>query len=533
MPAPTNDNLASATAISGETGFVSGSNVGATGQGGEEANAGLTVWWKWTPPRLGFFRFKTRYNANGNPQTDFDTFLSVYRGPDTAPTFASLANVGQGGSYAAWDIGSEVRFEVTSVALTTYYIRVDGRLAGSGAILLSWEPFIRQSLASCTDCAASTNPGETCMATIVIDPTLQAYYSFGAALPPGTYAVRYCSGVWRYSGGDRPDFPSGPPVHRPDFTLSRTPPFTNQTWPGQVSAGYWMHIYHSNRASGPLHFGEVLPPSFGYATAELAEAAMTCKEVVCKHTGGAVELYFTDNQYNDNVIGERAPRFACYRIRAKFIFVRVAMSIDGTGRRNCILYVQNTVGYPFNGINIEVVHGGEITGSVDTVTLNFPTSTEFPNFGVLGFLWNHDESPVGKTDSKITLRLSEGTGADLIRYDDLPVDFTPVLVTKMESVGPLGSCPTGSRNVVVSILNQSGGCTYALVATADTATGCVLMNDSCATLSSRAFTVGQIGAPQGKTFLTIPVKGAGACSFVLHLVDGPLTHPPALISFSI
>jgi hypothetical protein len=74
---PPNDNFANATEISGRSGTVSGSNVGA-GWGPDEpfhADVGnrYSVWWKWTSPVNGIATFSTA-------GTSFDpTILAVYQ----------------------------------------------------------------------------------------------------------------------------------------------------------------------------------------------------------------------------------------------------------------------------------------------------------------------------------------------------------------------------------------------------------------------------------------------------------------------
>src|ERR671936_2877394 len=60
--APTNDNFASAQAISGSSGSVTGSNVGATQETGEPLqgrSGGHTVLFSWTPPAAGAATFDT------------------------------------------------------------------------------------------------------------------------------------------------------------------------------------------------------------------------------------------------------------------------------------------------------------------------------------------------------------------------------------------------------------------------------------------------------------------------------------------
>jgi len=62
-PPPANDNFANAQAISGATGSVTATNVGATVEAGEptiqNVRGGASVWYRWTAPSNGTVRFDT------------------------------------------------------------------------------------------------------------------------------------------------------------------------------------------------------------------------------------------------------------------------------------------------------------------------------------------------------------------------------------------------------------------------------------------------------------------------------------------
>jgi hypothetical protein len=62
-PPPANDNFASAQVISGTSGSVSGTNVGATVEPGEptiqDNRGGASVWYKWVVPATGTYQFDT------------------------------------------------------------------------------------------------------------------------------------------------------------------------------------------------------------------------------------------------------------------------------------------------------------------------------------------------------------------------------------------------------------------------------------------------------------------------------------------
>src|SRR5437763_12486217 len=73
---PDNDAFASAHAISGPSGSVTGSNVDATAEPGEPDHGntgGASVWYAWTAPSSGAVTFTTAGSS-------FDTLLAAYTG---------------------------------------------------------------------------------------------------------------------------------------------------------------------------------------------------------------------------------------------------------------------------------------------------------------------------------------------------------------------------------------------------------------------------------------------------------------------
>ena len=143
---PSNDNFANATRISGTSGSVNGSTVGATRQSGEplplwKSAATNTIWWVWTAPSSGRATFST---AN----TTFDTVMGVY----TGSYLSSLSTVAQD------DDGGANRTSVCAFdasAGTTYYIAVSGYGSSQGSIRLGW------SIANATYTVTFYGGGET------------------------------------------------------------------------------------------------------------------------------------------------------------------------------------------------------------------------------------------------------------------------------------------------------------------------------------------------------------------------------------
>jgi Bacterial Ig domain/PASTA domain len=128
--APSNDNFASAQTISGWTGSVTGSSVGATFEAGEPRHeygaAEKTIWYVWTAPQSGSVTFDT-YGS------DFRAFVSVYTGSKVD----SLTLVARG-------LPTHVSNTVTRLTFaagqgTTYRIQIDGQAGSpSGNLVLTW-----------------------------------------------------------------------------------------------------------------------------------------------------------------------------------------------------------------------------------------------------------------------------------------------------------------------------------------------------------------------------------------------------------
>lgn len=139
-PPPPNDNFANAQVLSGCSGSVNGSNVGATHEPGEPqhfppapAFGGLgggnrSVWYQWQSPSSGTVTITTAGSR-------FDTVLAVY----TGSAFGSLSLVAQ-----ADDIPTDRTSSVSFIATggVTYKIAVDGYDNDSGGdfgpLTLNW-----------------------------------------------------------------------------------------------------------------------------------------------------------------------------------------------------------------------------------------------------------------------------------------------------------------------------------------------------------------------------------------------------------
>ncbi len=133
LSGPTNDLPQNATAISGLSGSVAGTNVGAHGEGPTGTATDMSnVWWKWTPPRPGAATFDTKGSA-------IDTVLRIYRIAPTTGTQVQILNVGEddnGGGGTA----SQLIFDATpgTSAGSYYLISVASKTSATGAIRLNW-----------------------------------------------------------------------------------------------------------------------------------------------------------------------------------------------------------------------------------------------------------------------------------------------------------------------------------------------------------------------------------------------------------
>jgi len=141
---PANNNFANAQTISGCTGGVIGTNVGANKEPGEPSHepdgdpGGGSVWYQWTAPATGVVTITTL-------GSNYDTELAVY----TGNAVGSLTTIVKNDDQAFPDIvTSSVNFPAT--AGTVYKIAVDGYGNDRGNIVLNW------SQNGCTDVWQST-----------------------------------------------------------------------------------------------------------------------------------------------------------------------------------------------------------------------------------------------------------------------------------------------------------------------------------------------------------------------------------------
>lgn len=128
---PGNDSFAEGALISGESGTVSGSSVGATAEVDETnpwpdaSQPEASVWWTWQAPSTGTYAF----DSTGN----FYNFICVFTG-----TVVTDLTVLAGNEYVDYDLDTIDRIVFKATEGVTYHIAVYGYLSDLGTIDLSW-----------------------------------------------------------------------------------------------------------------------------------------------------------------------------------------------------------------------------------------------------------------------------------------------------------------------------------------------------------------------------------------------------------
>jgi hypothetical protein len=122
---PANDNFANRIFLGGLPVSTTGSNIGATVEPQEPGQSGPinSVWWSWTAPTTETVNFNTI-------GSNFDTYLSIFSGPDLPNLTLLGANDDSGGTLASL-------VSLDTIAGQTYQIAVDGYSSRTGEIALN------------------------------------------------------------------------------------------------------------------------------------------------------------------------------------------------------------------------------------------------------------------------------------------------------------------------------------------------------------------------------------------------------------
>lgn len=238
MSAPSNDNFANAIAIGGQSGYLSGSNKGATIEGWEKFNEGSfscmvssscnasSVWYKWdaglvvdgefsgTPAPLVYFT--TAYVPELNTPSPISPHkLTVYLGNPTdtgsleevvylpAAGYTTRYALASDVSYIAFDPNAEGQLgEPTPNGI--FYVRLDAAtFSGSqGDFALSWGDYVPNRLYQCETCPTGFDTSFICIDQVQItnvniqEQTLYFGYDGGAhttaSYGPGIFKMLFC-----------------------------------------------------------------------------------------------------------------------------------------------------------------------------------------------------------------------------------------------------------------------------------------------------------------------------------------------------
>lgn len=135
--APSNDNFASATQVSGASGSINGTTIDATDESGEPSAGALGVWYSWKPAVSGAATFDT---CTG---TDFNTIIDVFTGPSLA-SLSLVTSADAGCSAGSMESLAPFRAQ----AGTRYWIRVGGYNFHQGIFTLRWNVQVNDDLAT-------------------------------------------------------------------------------------------------------------------------------------------------------------------------------------------------------------------------------------------------------------------------------------------------------------------------------------------------------------------------------------------------
>lgn len=129
---PPNDRFTDCRTITGDSGEVTGHNMGATKEQGEIAHAGNigghSVWYCWTAPSSGVSTVDTI-------ASNFDTLLGVYTGNAVNSLTLIASDDNEGGN-------NKSRVSFNAIAGTNYKIVVDGFSGATGNIGLRWSTVV-------------------------------------------------------------------------------------------------------------------------------------------------------------------------------------------------------------------------------------------------------------------------------------------------------------------------------------------------------------------------------------------------------
>jgi hypothetical protein len=515
MPGPANDNFANATALGGYAGAASGSNIGATGEAGEPANAGKTVWWVWSPPVAetggGRYVFGTRYRPGvGLPETSIATVINVYRGT----TLAGLVQVGAATTYAGWERQGEVTFDADPSH--TYYIRVDGIAGAEGNILLWWEPATQLEPGDCSGCPPGNSFGRTCVGNWNPDISREGTMVF-SGVPAGVYELAYCRGSWNYRDG---------------WVVSRVPQSALQTWPLGDLSGYFFYAEYSNNGIQHAGLPEPVPPGVGYGNRFLAEDAAKCSRLVFRHDAAApIKLRFTDNAFGDNVPApyDSTPTYVLNKIAMAFKAKTATFFLDSPGVYDSSFLFDNLSDITWTSVSATLALTGGIVACSNCPLTGITINANQVNKAV-GFVFT--VSPSSKLDVMATILFSDAFGNSAA----IVYDLTPRITITFGRV-TTGTLAGARRWIITFNIKCDGLPTLALVVTPRLTGGVSDLRDWSSGAPISSIAVGAVSSNISTfslAFTPTPV-GLTGVTFTFDLADATagLSFPPAVIAASV
>ena len=190
LPKPENDNYEAAILLAGDSGRITGTNVGATPEIIEsELDLGrATIWWKWASP----VSYEVAFDTLGSL---FDTVLAVY-----AETENGLAEIAYNDDCdESNEYESRVAFNAEKG--TMYYIVASGYDSDTGTIFLNWEPYSDTPIPGVTNVSelesALVGSTDTNLAVNITSMAFyDAYRAWATGLEASALAVKRSPYTW-------------------------------------------------------------------------------------------------------------------------------------------------------------------------------------------------------------------------------------------------------------------------------------------------------------------------------------------------
>ncbi|HEV2711838.1 MAG TPA: S8 family serine peptidase, partial [Gaiellaceae bacterium] len=231
LGAPPNDNFTNRETLSGSSGTVFASNVGATAETGEPDSQfypqPMSIWYRWTAPRSGLFSFDVNGSATGR---DFDLY-----------TGSSLASLTPAGVKVGGGRGGHIYLVATSGV--TYVIRLNDQY-NAGDWVLNW-----------SDGVSATGPDTTPPES---NPTLSSTNTLGWS-NDNTVEVTWSGASDSGSGVDGYSYEwSQSPTTTPDTTKEAEETVSRATSPPLADGQWWFHLRTGDNAgnwSAAVHLG--------------------------------------------------------------------------------------------------------------------------------------------------------------------------------------------------------------------------------------------------------------------------------------